>query len=87
MENTQLLAKTSAQPAPLDALNATQMVPPVLPAQPITICQEPHAVIAVLASTHLLDQPILLHALLVRTQTVTFVAQPTPPESVLNVKK
>lgn len=86
MESTQLVAKTSAQPALLDAVNAIMTVPPVLLAQPITICHQVHVLTAVTANMHLLDQLTFLHASLVWMPTVSIVAQETP-ESALFVKK
>lgn len=87
MENGQLMAKMPAQTALLDAVNAIMMVPPVLPAQPTTICQEPHVLTVLMANMHLLDQLMHLHVSLVRMPTVPLVAQATPPESVPSVTK
>jgi len=86
MENTQLMARMFAQLALLDALNVIMLVF-VLLARPIIICQEAHAQLVPLVSTHLLNQLTQLHVSLVRMKIVSLVAQPTLPESVPFVKK
>jgi len=87
MEHTQLIAKISAQAAPLDAVNAKLMVPLVLLARPISIYQDPHAHPVPLVTMRLLNQLIPLHALLVRMKAVLLVVQVTPQESVPSVMK
>lgn len=86
MEPTQLLASMSAQVALLDAVNAMQMVLPVLPVKSTTICHQPHVFHVVKANMHLLDQLTQLHASLVWMKTVSLVVQVTPLESVPYVK-
>jgi len=85
MENTQLLASTSAQPALLDAVNAMPMVS-VLNVKLITICHQAHVLHAVSANMHLLHQLTYLHVSLVWMMTVSLVVQATPSESVPFVK-
>jgi len=70
---------TNAQPAINPALHAVELRPPVSHAQPVPICQDPHAQLVALANMPLLSQFPHLHVSVARKPTVRLVLHPRCP--------
>jgi len=73
MEHSLLMVTTNAQPAINHALHAVEPRPPVSHAQPVPICQDPHAQLVTLENMPLLSQLPYLHVSVARKPTVSFV--------------
>jgi len=70
------MVKTNAQLAINHALHAVELRPPVSHAQPVPICQDPHAQLVALANMLLLSQHPHLHVSVARKPTVRLVLHP-----------